>query len=388
MTAGAPATPPHGSHSISPYDDGLLPRADAPGRADLRDLPLLEYRPVSQLRQCASTHSVSAFPAVDAHAHLGRWLTRGRWAVDDVARFVTMMDQTNVTMAVNLDGMWGDELAANLSRYDEAFPGRFATFCQIDWSALRRPGGERDLAVSLRESVDAGARGVKVWKSLGLSVRDHRGNLVRPDDERLTELWDTAADLRIPVFMHTGDPPAFFEPLDGRNERLEELLENPGWAYYGAAYPSFDELLASFLTVVGRHPRTTFVGVHVAGFAEDLAWVGRALDDHDNLFIDIASRMAELGRQPRATRALVAAHPTRVLFGSDGIPPTAGLYEIYFRFLESADEHFPYSEIDPPPTGRWHIAGLALPHDVLDQVYRRNFEHIALLGARGDTAES
>lgn len=362
------------------YDAQLMGSSpdDGPRLRDRRieQLPLHEFRPTSQLRLRMTTRARSSVPAIDAHAHLGRWLHNGAWAVADVHRFVDLMDQANIERVVNLDGLWGEELDANLDRYDRAHPGRFLTCCHVDWSSLARPDAERALVAELRRSAERGAKGLKVWKSLGLSVRDRDDLLVGPDDERIAGVWETAAELALPVFMHTGDPVAFFEPVDARNERLEELIEHPEWSYAGGDHPGFDELMAAFVTVVDRHPRTTFVGVHVAGFAEDLSWVSRILDEHQNLTIDIAGRIAELGRQPRATRALIERHPTRVLFGTDGTPPTTELYATYFRFLESADEHFPYSMSDPPPTGRWNISGLALTPELLGKVYRRNADDL------------
>ena len=62
----------------------------------------------------------------------------------------------------------------------------------------------------------------------------------------------------------------------------------------------------------------------------------------------------------------------RLLFGTDLFPPDREIYEIHFRFLETADEHFPYSIDDPPPEGRWAISGLDLPDDVLRSVYEDN----------------
>ena len=85
--------------------------------------------------------------------------------------------------------------------------------------------------------------------------------------------------------------------------------------------------------------------------AEDIAWIARMLDSYPNLTIDIAARIAELGRQPRRTRALLLRHPDRVLFGTDLIPPQRETYEIYFRFLETEDEYFSYSPSDPPGAG-------------------------------------
>ncbi len=158
----------------------------------LSGLPLAEYRPYSRLRLPQSTVPRASGPAVDGHTHIGRWLTGDRWAVPDVAAFVGLMDSCNVAAVVNLDGLWGHELEANLDRYDRSHPHRFATFCHVDWAALRGRDAEAELAASLERSVAAGARGLKVWKDLGLGVEDGDGKLVLPDDPRLDGLWETA----------------------------------------------------------------------------------------------------------------------------------------------------------------------------------------------------
>ena len=129
--------------------------------------------------------------------------------------------------------------------------------------------------------------------------------------------------------------------------------------------------MAALEAIVAAHPATTFIGVHAGCCAEDLAWVSQMLEQYPNFNIDIAARIAELGRQPRATRALIMNHPGRVLFGTDEIPPKRSTYEIYFRFLETADECFPYSPDNPPGSGRWPISGLDLPADVLAAGLRR-----------------
>jgi len=311
-------------------------------------------------------------PAVDAHAHLGRWRTGGRWAAPDVVALIDLMDACNVAAVVNLDGCWGGELDANLNRYDRRYPGRFATFCHVDWAALAEPKPQARLAASLERSVSAGACGLKVWKDLGLHVRDGGGLLVLPDDRRLDPLWDKAAELGVPVVMHTADPLAFFDPPDRHNERLEELLAHPDWSFADPAFPPFTRLIEALEAAVAAHPATTFIGAHAGCYAERLAWVSRMLDTYPNFHIDIGARIAELGRQPRATAALVLSHPDRVLFGTDRIPPDRPTYEIYFRFLETADECFPYSPKDPPPNGRWPISGVDLPAEVLAAVYGEN----------------
>jgi len=340
----------------------------------LADLPLRDFRPRSSLRVPAHHVPSARFPVVDAHNHLGRWLSAdGSWSAPDVAELLAVMDACNVATIVNLDGLQGPELLANLERYDAAHPGRFLTFCQLDWTVTARPGFGDRLAAELERCVDDGARGLKVWKQLGLRIRDDRGDLLMPDDRRLVPLWETAARLGIPVTIHVADPVAFFEPLDRTNERLEELLANPDW-HFGErdVFPPFERIIESFEALVASHPSTTFIGAHVACFAEDLAWVSRMLDTYPNLYADTAARIAELGRQPRAARALILRHPDRILFGTDLFPPEQGMYAIHFRFLETADEHFPYSVDDPPPEGRWAISGLDLPDEVLRKLYGEN----------------
>lgn len=334
---------------------------------------LADYRPIAQV--VTEVHEVAraAHPVVDAHTHLGRWLTGdGSWMVPSVDDLLAMLDSAGVTTMVNLDGRWGDELEANLDRYDRAHPGRFVTFCHVDLTELKVPGFGERMAASLAASARAGAAGLKVWKDLGLHARDHRDELVLPDDVRLAPLWGAAAELGLPVWIHTADPVAFFEPADERNERFEQLVAHPEWSFADPRFPRFERLIAALECLVAANPDTTFVGVHAGCYPENLGWVARMLDTYPNFHVDIAARLAELGRVPRATRALILRHPDRVLFGTDDFPPAAATYATHFRFLETADEAFPHSTEDPPLMGRWTISGLDLPAEALRALYRDN----------------
>jgi predicted TIM-barrel fold metal-dependent hydrolase len=349
---------------------GLEP---APLDPAMRDLPLRAYRPRAAVRLPRHVVPRARFPVVDVHNHLGRWLTpNGDWAAGDVPALLADMASCNVDAIVNLDGRWGDELQANLDRYDHAYPGRFATFCHLGWNTLSQSGWPERIVGELRASAAAGAMGVKVWKDLGLGLRDERGELLLPDDERLAEVWETAGELGMPIVIHVADPVAFFDAVDERNERLEELLVHPEWSFADPRFPRFERLIEALENVVASHPATTFIGAHVGCFAEDLAWVGRMLSTYPNFHVDIAARIAELGRQPRAARRLFMEHPDHVLFGIDLFPPDPADYAIHFRFLETDDEYFDYATDDVPPEGRWTISGLDLPDDVLRKVYGSN----------------
>ena len=283
--------------------------------SELHDLPLRDFHPVPMVRrELTQLPERPPFPIVDAHNHLGRWLT-GNWSVPDMDALLGAMDTWGVEAIVNLDGMWGDELDANLDRYDRAHPGRFATFAQWDrrWFEL---DAWDEIAAQMRDAFDRGARGLKVWKDLGLHLRDSAGSLVMPDDLRLEPVWDAVAAAGVPVTIHVADPIAFFEPLDARNERLEELLANPDW-WFGdrARFPAFEAIIESLEALIARRSDVTWIGAHVLCAAEDLAWVGRMLDTYPNVVrgcggTDRGARARAAG-DARADRAPSRSVPVR-----------------------------------------------------------------------------
>ena len=318
------------------------------------------------------------FPAIDVHAHLRGPFAAG-WANRSAAELEAFLDSVGTERIVDLNGESGDRLAAEIERF-RPLGERVAVFAGIDYALI--PASDSfgtAMANELRHSKDAGAMGVKVWKTLGLHARDRRGLLVGLDDDRLDPLWAAAGELALPVMIHVADPRAFFEPLTRSNERRDELRLHPEWRYrpvrpLGRAdhpgFPAHAELIEQFRAVLRKHPGTTFIGAHVAGVAEDLRLVGAMLEEHANLVIDTSARIAELGRQPYSARDLVLRFADRVLFGVDRLDARA--YVQYYRLLETLDEYFEYGTSRTPQNGRWRVYGLGLPDPVLEQVYYRN----------------
>ncbi len=324
------------------------------------DLLLRDFRPRTALVTEDHTPLRARFPAVDAHNHL-------RGALDDPEPLIDLMDELNLRCIVDLDGGWGEQLEQHLRCLKQPYPDRFCVFAWVDWSEADQPGFGERWAQRLREAADAGAQGLKVFKSLGLHYRDREGHLIPVDDPRLDPVWTAAGELGLPVLIHSADPVAFFRPLDEHNERWEELQRHPDWHFYGKDYPSFLELVESQLRVIERHPRTTFVSAHVLSYSEHLRYVAQQLDRYPNLYVDIGARIGELGRQPYTSRWFLTEYADRVLFGTD-IRPNADTYRIYFRCLETADEYFDYGS----GQGRYYIYGLHLPDDVLLKIYDEN----------------
>jgi predicted TIM-barrel fold metal-dependent hydrolase len=340
---------------------------------------LADYRPRPMLVTQTTTVEAPRFPVIDAHNHLGGAFGGG-WDARPVDELLAVLDAAHVTQFVDLDGGWGEDiLDAHLRRFKEAAPERFHIFGGVDWSAWPEHGdGFGEWAAGrLRAQAARGAEGLKIWKPLGLQVRDQHGALVAVDDPRLDPIWATAAELDWPVLIHVADPVAFFEPLDETNERWEELYAHPEWHFPSPPFPSFLRIVDGLARLVARHPATTFIGAHVGCYAENLAWVGALLDRCPNFFVDLSARLAELGRQPYTARRFFLRYADRILFGTD-MPAKVEIYRLHYRFLESDDEYFSYSDQPVPPQGRWQIYGLYLPDDVLEKVYRRNAERVIL----------
>ena len=342
-------------------------------------MQLSEYRPQPMLVTKQTFVETPRFPVVDAHNHLGGEFGGG-WDRRPVAELLAVLDQVGVKAMVDLDGGWGESiLEAHLDHFKNAAPDRFVVFGGVDWNAWPEHGSRfPDWAAGrLRAQVARGAQGLKIWKPFGLQVRDPEGQLVRVDDPRLDPIWATAAELKLPVTIHVADPVAFFQPVDAQNERWEELQGNPAWQFTRPPFPACMAILDGLANLVARHPNTTFIGAHVGCYAENLDWVGQLLDRCPNFYVDFSARIAELGRQPYAARRFFIRYADRILFGTDaGANPN--YFRIYYRFLETEDEYFPYDPGPAPGQGRWNIYGLHLPEDVLEKVYHRNAERLIL----------
>jgi predicted TIM-barrel fold metal-dependent hydrolase len=346
-----------------------------------KPLDLTEFAPESRLSVTQTNVERARFPVIDFHAHL----SGGKASPPE--ELLRVMDRRNIRTLVNLTGGYGAKLREAIAKFDKAHPGRFLTFTEPAWLRVNEPGYESRQVELIEQAKNDGARGLKILKTLGLYARDTQGKLIKVDDPRFDPMWDACGNLGLPVAIHVSDPVAFFAPINRLNERFEELNNHPDWSFYGKDFPSNEELLAARDRVFAKHPKTTFVVLHVGNFAENLAHVSRMLDRFPNTLVELGARIGELGRQPRTARRFFEKYQDRILFGTDATPNGFEfpqqlfgdeLYKIYYRFLETEDEYFDYAPAPVPPQGRWRIYGLGLPETILDKVYRQNA--VRLLG--------
>jgi predicted TIM-barrel fold metal-dependent hydrolase len=365
-------------------------------------LALSDFRPNSMLHVAETRVEKPRYPVIDVHAHL-TWTTKGDGGVprgEDVTFTTTVkealavMDRKGIETMVNLTGGTGAGLEKTIAGLDKAAPGRFYSCTEPVYGQLLDPRYPQIQADAVEKAARAGARGLKILKTLGLYLRERitEGPLVKVDDKRFDPMWEACAAHRLPVFIHISDPEAFFLPIDCTNERWDELGHHPDWSFHGKDFPTHPELMAARDRMFARHPKTSFVALHVGHDAENLPFVAQSLDRFSNMTVELGARIGELGRQPRASRRFFDRYQDRILFGTDAVPPPDGekypqqvfkdeLYEIYYRFLETEDEYFDYAPAPVPPQGRWRIYGIGLPDGILKKVYRDNARRVMGLSA-------
>ncbi|MDC0936400.1 amidohydrolase family protein [Pirellulales bacterium] len=347
---------------------------------DGRPLSIEHFRPESQLvLPDQQTVPRAMFPVVDVHVH-GRYKTRHVPEVLD--EYVRVMDRHNIAVSVSLDGGLGERFEEHKAYLWTQYRDRFVIFANIDWQGAgdpddpstwdcHRPDFGRRMAEALADVKRRGASGLKIFKRLGLSYRNPDGSLIEVDDPRWDPIWRACGELELPVIIHTGDPVAFFQPIDSNNERWEELRRHPEWSFHGDDFPDREALLAARNRAIARHAKTRFIGAHVANYPENLAEVGNWLDLYPNLVVEISARIAELGRQPVTAREFFLEYQDRILFGTDG-PRSPGRLRPHWRFLETRDEYFSYAEGEYPPQGLWNIYGIGMPNTALQKIYHGN----------------
>jgi len=326
-------------------------------------------------------------PIIDSHAHVSPNLPA-------LARALEVFDRVGIgRFAIKSGGPVGTQRYMATMAMQKVLGDRLRVFVNLDWQRYGQPGWADAEARSLETAKKDGAVGVKVFKNLGLQVRKPDGSLLSADDPSLDPIFQACGRLGLIFAWHIADPVAFFKPVTPDNERFEELQLAKGWQFNGPEYPSFDQLMAVQEKVIARHPKTTFLLIHMGNNAEDLGYVDRLLATYPNVYVDTSARVPEFGRHPAdQVRAFFVKWQDRILFGSDFIVDGAGDMQLgsvspTVPTVDDAVEffvrHWRYFETDAkqidhptPIQGRWKVDAIDLPPDVLQKLYVTNAEKL------------
>lgn len=324
-------------------------------------LSIEEYDPKSNLVVPEHRVTRARYPFIDVHNHQ-RAATPER-----VEQLVRDMDRINMRVMVNLSGGFGEALERNVQALKGRYKDRFAVFANLNFQGIDDPDWGQKAAAQLERDVKNGAQGLKIFKNLGMDLKDGKGERIHTDDPRFDPVWDMCAKLNIPVLIHTGEPKGLFQPMDKNNERWLELKRFPGRGRTPNRYPSWEVVMEEQHNMFAKHPKTRYINAHLGWLGGDLGALGKLLDRLPNVSTEVAAVVEELGRQPRFAHQFFVKYQDRIMFGKDTWNPQE--YGTYFRIFETADEYFDH---DRKYHGMWKVYGLDLPDEVLKKFYYKN----------------
>jgi predicted TIM-barrel fold metal-dependent hydrolase len=326
-----------------------------------QELTFEEYNPKSTLVVPGQPIFRAKFPFIDIHGH------QYRMPEQDLSPVVAAMDTLNLAIMINLSGRSGEQLQKSVKNIADHYPNRFVVFANVDFEGVGSPNWTENAVSQLEKDVQNGARGLKIYKSLGMRYKDTDGNRVAIDDPRLDPIWAKCGELGIPVLIHAADPKPFWEDFDKDNERWLELKTHPRRKRSNSDPAPWEQIIAEQHNIFKKHPNTTFINAHFGWYANNLGRLSELMDAMPNMYVEIAAIIAELGRQPRNAREFFEKYQDRILFGKDSWKPEE--FPTYFRVLESDDEYFPYHK---KYHAFWAMYGMDLPDEILKKVYYKN----------------
>lgn len=317
--------------------------------------------------------SFAAFRPIDAHVHV--------FKTD--AAFQSMLERWNLTLlnilVVDDTLSYRKELkpqvddALSLVRSSHGHIALCTTFDpyrfnEADFSDTTVKQIDRDLA--------AGAIAVKIWKNVGMEIKDASGKFVMPDDPKLTPMYKDLAARGKTLMAHNAEPDVAWGPPDPADPSWSYYQENPQWFLYNKPnFPSKKQILDARDHVLAANPKLRMVGVHLGSMEKSLDNIARHLDKYPNFAVDTAARMEYLMLAPTdEVRAFLIKYQDRVLYGTDlDLIATADINEVLkdWESTYARDWRFFATDDTFDQAGR-KVHGLKLPEPVLRKIFREN----------------
>jgi len=321
-------------------------------------------------------------PKIDAHSHI----------FEDVPEVVEMMDRNRIRIVnVCVRGTDPERLRQTqaMAEQQQAKYGRrrFPFASTFDLTRRDDPDYVEQVKRWLDASFEKGAVMAKIWKEVGMAIKDRNGRFILPDDPRFEPIYAFLAERGKPLLAHLAEPREAWLPLDPQSVHYGYYSKNPEWHLYGrSGFPSHAEIVASRDRILERHPRLTVIGAHLGSLEHDVDELALRLDRYPNFFVDCSARTVDLTRQPHdKVRAFLIRFQDRVLYGLDQTrapdPQRESSAEERLRFARSLEESYRRDFRYYAGEGEMDYRGktvrcLGLPREVLEKLYHRNAERV------------
>ncbi len=247
---------------------------------------------------------------IDAHVH---------FLAEHLDDFVGSFGATGLMGCWNIVGPRGgtthSEVEATIDAARERASGLVHTFYWPDWERLTDPAFPKQCAGRIAEYHARGISGVKVWKDMGLGLKDPAGRLMMLDDERLNPIWEKMIDLKLVLIAHVADPADFWLPFDETNPAYESLKRYPEWHFGKPGLPSRETLFEARNRLHHRYPQLVVVDCHFGGYSPTCAQLSAWMDEMPNFHASLHPHHLKKG--DTGFPALVLKHSDRLLFETD-----------------------------------------------------------------------
>jgi predicted TIM-barrel fold metal-dependent hydrolase len=250
-----------------------------------------------------------------------------------------------------------------------------AVLCtSFDPYSFQRPDYAQNVIRGLDNDFAAGAIAVKLWKNVGMEIKDAKGHFLMADDPVFKPIYQDIAAHNKTLVAHLADPDSGWQAPNPSSPDYEYYRDHPSAYMYGKqGVPSKEEILRARDHVLEQNPNLRVVGAHLGSMESNLEDLGRHLDRYPNFAVDIAARMPYLEIQPRETMiAFITKYQDRLIYGTDNgfstgsqetLPELESVYANDWRFFATTNT----IEYKGKP-----VQGLGLPEAVLRKIYHEN----------------
>ena len=251
----------------------------------------------------------------------------------------------------------------------------YAALCtSFDPYLFNQPDYAANAIRGLNEDFAKGAIAVKLWKNVGMEIKDPNGHYLMPDNPVFDPIIKDIAAHNKTLVAHVADPDSAWQPPNPASPDYEYYRDHPRSYMYGKTdVPTKAEILAARDRVLEKNPNLRVVGAHLGSMESNLTELGQHLDRYPNFAVDLAARMPYFEMQSRETMiAFITKYQDRLIYGTDlgyseGSTETLrdfeSLYANDWRYFATADTLL-YKGKD--------VKGLNLPTTILRKIYHDN----------------
>jgi predicted TIM-barrel fold metal-dependent hydrolase len=247
------------------------------------------------------------------------------------------------------------------------------------------PDWQQKTLAYLKDSFAKGAIGVKVWKNIGLALKDPQGKFVMIDDPKFDPIFDLIEKNGLTLIGHIGEPRNAWLPVEKMTVAGDKkyFSAHPQYhMYLHPEYPSHEEIIRARDHMLTKHPNLRFVGAHLGSLEWDVDELAKRLDQFPNMAVDMAERVSHFQYQAvtnwQQVHDFFIKYQDRLIYATDeGVNGNKNPGQVSQEAHENWLRHWKFftsGEKMKVPKVEKEFMGLRLPREVVDKIYRRNAE--------------